>query len=67
VIHNPEVLSTIRELPELKSLLDSYAKCDYKGFFVALSKPQNTLTARNKKDSFSMNETIIKYPFSFAL
>lgn len=38
VIHNPEVLSNIRELPDLKAMLDAYAKCEYKAFFISLSK-----------------------------
>lgn len=38
IIHNSEVLSTIRELPAIKGLLDAYSKCDYKGFFVELTK-----------------------------
>ncbi|EAR96456.1 26S proteasome non-ATPase regulatory subunit 6 (macronuclear) [Tetrahymena thermophila SB210] len=38
VIHNSEVLSTIRELPDVKSLLDTYSKCDYKSFFISLTR-----------------------------
>lgn len=35
VMHNPEILSTIRETPFLKDFLESFYKCDYKAFFVA--------------------------------
>lgn len=35
VVSNPEILSTIRELPNVKRFLDSFYKCDYKETFKA--------------------------------
>jgi len=32
VIHSPDILSVIKELPELKVFLDSFYKCDYRNF-----------------------------------
>jgi len=33
VIHSSDILSVIREMPDLKTFLDSFYKCDYKTFF----------------------------------
>ena len=33
VLHNSEILSNIREIPNLRVFLDSFYKCDYKLFF----------------------------------
>jgi len=33
VIHSPDILAVIREMPDLKKFLDSFYKCDYRGFF----------------------------------
>jgi 26S proteasome regulatory subunit N7 len=33
VIHAPEILSVIREMPNLRIFMDSLFKCDYSGFF----------------------------------
>jgi len=38
LVHSPEVLSTIREVPYLKQFLDSFYKCDYKQFFLAFAE-----------------------------
>lgn len=35
VIHSPDILAVIRELPELKSFVESYYNCDYKQFMVS--------------------------------
>jgi len=32
VIHSPDILTVIRDMPELKKFLDSFYKCDYRGF-----------------------------------
>jgi len=37
VVLNPEVLATIRELPNTKLFLDSFYKCDYKATFKAFA------------------------------
>jgi 26S proteasome regulatory subunit N7 len=34
IVHSPDILTSIREMPVVKNLLDCYVKCDYKGFFV---------------------------------
>jgi len=33
IVHSPDILTSIREMPVLRNLLDCYVKCDYKGFF----------------------------------
>jgi len=33
VIHSPDILTVIKELPDVKNFLDSFYKCDYKQFF----------------------------------
>jgi 26S proteasome regulatory subunit N7 len=38
VLHNSEILSNIREIPNLKVFLDSFYKCDYKLFFESFGK-----------------------------
>jgi 26S proteasome regulatory subunit N7 len=35
VVHNPEILTVIREIPNLKTYLESFFRCDYKTFFQA--------------------------------
>jgi len=37
VIHSPDILAVIREMPSLKKFLDSFYKCDYRGFFEAFT------------------------------
>ncbi|EGR30955.1 proteasome regulatory subunit, putative [Ichthyophthirius multifiliis] len=38
VVHNSEILTIIRDMPYLKNLLDAFAKCDYKAFFINLTQ-----------------------------
>jgi 26S proteasome regulatory subunit N7 len=38
VIHSSDILSVIREMPDLKIFLDSFYKCDYKTFFVYFAR-----------------------------
>jgi 26S proteasome regulatory subunit N7 len=33
VIQSPDILAVLRDMPELKKFLESFYKCDYKGFF----------------------------------
>ena len=35
VIHSPDVLSVIRDIPNLKQFLESFYNCDYKSFFLS--------------------------------
>jgi 26S proteasome regulatory subunit N7 len=34
VVHSPEVVGAIREMPDLKIFLDSFVKCDYRTLFI---------------------------------
>lgn len=36
VLHSSDILSSIREIPHLKTFLESFHKCDYKQFFISL-------------------------------
>jgi 26S proteasome regulatory subunit N7 len=45
VIHSPDILSVIKELPELKVFLDSFYKCDYKTFFFTFVKIIDKISA----------------------
>lgn len=36
VLHSSDILSSIREIPNLKTFLESFYKCDFKEFFVSL-------------------------------
>ena len=38
VVHAPEILSVIREMPDIQQFLDSLFKCDYKKFFHSFVK-----------------------------
>lgn len=44
VVHAPEILSVIRELPEIKQFLESLFKCEYKSFFEAFIKVSDIIT-----------------------
>jgi len=48
VIKSPEVLTVIREMPQLQDLLMSLYKCQYQKFFVALS----TISPQLKRDQY---------------
>lgn len=53
LVHSPEVLSTIREVPYLKQFLDSFYKCDYKQFFLAFGIYIIFIVSLNELKSFS--------------
>ena len=38
VVHSPEIVGAIREMPDLKLFLDSFVKCDYKTLFIKFGK-----------------------------
>ena len=38
VIHSPDILAVIREIPHLKQFLDSFYNCEYKSFFEAFAE-----------------------------
>ena len=47
VVHSPEILSEIREIPCLKQFSDSLYNCDYKSFFEAFGISILSLFSRN--------------------
>lgn len=48
IIHSPDVLSIIRDIPNLKTFAESFYNCDYKAFFKAFVEILETL----KKDPY---------------
>jgi len=34
VVHSPEIVGAIKEMPDLKVFLESFVKCDYKTLFI---------------------------------
>ena len=58
VVHNPEILTVIWEIPHLKSYLESFFKCEYKQFFHDFCE----ISDRLKKDKFfSLNKNFVFY------
>lgn len=37
IVHSPEILTCIREISNVKSLMESFYKCDYRQFFIAFN------------------------------
>lgn len=48
VIHNPEILTVVRDIPHLKPFMESFFKCDYKQFFISFCE----IADKIKKDKF---------------
>jgi len=58
VVHNPEILTVIWEIPHLKSYMESFYKCEYKQFFLDFCE----ISDRIKKDKFfSLNKNYVYY------
>jgi len=58
VVHNPEILTVIWEIPHLKSYMESFYKCEYKQFFHDFCEISDMI----KKDKyFSLDKNHLYY------
>jgi len=58
VIHNPEILAVVRDIPNLRDYMESYYRCDYKEFFRVFCEIADTL---KKEPLFAFSKNHLHY------